>query len=201
MLLSRRGTASFRGRSNATLNTMSSLLEPFGMEYQDLIFWMWTPDLQKEFIVLAVEPALEFTRLDSYIQYIIGMSIVSKSPYSATSCPEIYSLMHICGLTQGKPRSKNATLPGSGISDQTVWIGAVMAYALMEGHQHSTMGTITHLSAELQDRVANLEGAREEAARSMRESKGGVNWMCKVGDPETSYKIRKFAAEIWAGLL
>lgn len=151
--------------------------------------------------MLAVEPAPEFTRLDSYIQYIIGMNIVSKSPYSATSCPEIYSLMHICGLTQGKPRSKHATLPADGVSDQTVWIGAIMAYALMDGHQHSTLGTITHLSPELQNRAAALEGTRNAAAQNLREAKSGVNWMCRIGDQEVAYNIRKFAAGIWNGLI
>lgn len=33
-------TLHFRGKANATLNTLASLLSPFGMEYSDLVYWL-----------------------------------------------------------------------------------------------------------------------------------------------------------------
>lgn len=190
-------TLQTKGRANATINSMASLMKPLDLEYKDLISWMWIPPLQIEFAVLAVKPATEFAIPDSYIHYIVNMGIVTKSPYSVTSLPDIYSLLHICGVTQGLPRSKNSMVPPSGITDDIVWIGTVMAYALSGGGGYSQILDKSDMTPELAARITEHEKTANRALKAKREERSGANWMLKCKDKEEAYKIRLYAVASW----
>lgn len=190
-------TLQTKGRANATINSMASLMKPLDLEYKDLISWMWVPSLQTEFAVLAVKPATEFAVPDSYIHYIVNMGIVTKSPYSVSSLPDIYSLLHICGVTQGLPRSKNSMVPPSGINDIIVWIGVVMAYALSGGGGYRQILATTEMTTELAARITEHEKTIDKDLLAKREERSGANWMLKSEDRVEQQKIRLYAVASW----
>lgn len=190
-------TLQTKGRSNATINSMASLMKPLDLEYKDLIAWMWLPSLQAEFAVLAVKPATEFAIPDSYIHYIVNMGIVTKSPYSVTTLPDIYSVLHVCGLTQGLPRSKNSMVPPSGINDKIMWIGAVMAYALSGGGGYRQILDTSEMTAKLAERIVEHEKSVKTTLLTKKEERSGANWMLKCEERVEEQKIRLYAVAAW----
>ncbi|AMK09266.1 nucleocapsid protein [Ceratitis capitata sigmavirus] len=81
----------------------------------DVLQWVFLPRVGQELDAMLSKEDSEITKEDSYFPYLLGLRLSSKSPYAASSAPQLHHLVHAVGSLMGLSRSINALLidPGT----------------------------------------------------------------------------------------
>lgn len=226
---SRIATLHLRGQGCATLTSLGQIIKPLSMEIRDLSYWLWKEDLIMQLLKTLRDPFKEFVRKDSYIHYILGFGIASRSPYSATACPELFGFLHVVGVTLSVSRSMNATMPSLGIPNDIMFNAAALAYHARKDNsmryfgKQNNFSLVTKIRYEARINQSSstsnqhdnnpddgeigeaIEEDEEEIPVAL-DDKGkplnaGLSMFLALGDKELQKKVRLNASKQWAAIV
>lgn len=83
-------------------------------------------------LLKVLELLNENTHKDNYFPYIKEMAVISKSPYSASHCPNSHNWIHMTGTLLGETRSINSRLAPNGQNIQTLNLALSCAFSLKD---------------------------------------------------------------------
>ncbi|AJR28298.1 nucleoprotein [La Joya virus] len=109
------GTITSRFRDCAALTSLEHYRETVGFKGDDMFGWIFVGTLEEECYIL-MKPGEELDDPNSYAPYLIDLGLSLKSPYSASTCPSMYTFCHMVGSLLTSGRSQNAKM----ISDKNL---------------------------------------------------------------------------------
>ncbi|ASM90771.1 nucleoprotein [Holmes Jungle virus] len=109
------GTITSRFRDCAALTSLEHFRETVGFKGDEMFGWIFVGSLEEECHVL-MKSGQELDQPGSYSPYLVDFGLSLKSPYSASTCPGMYTYCHLVGSLLTSTRSQNAKM----ISDKNL---------------------------------------------------------------------------------
>ncbi|UAX43316.1 nucleoprotein [Bangoran virus] len=124
------GTITSRFRDCASLTSLEHFRETVGFKGDEMFGWIFVGSLEEECFML-MKPGQELDNPFSYTPYLMDLGLSLRSPYSASTCPGMYTYCHMVGSLLASTRSQNAKM----ISDKN--LVNVRTNALIVAYAHS----------------------------------------------------------------
>ncbi|CAB3388181.1 Hypothetical predicted protein [Cloeon dipterum] len=111
-------------------SAMNLFAEQANMDHEDIFGWIFSPSLKNKLITLLHNIDNEFSRPDSFANYLKDLGLVNKSFLSYTANPGLSSFFAITGAYAGMPRCLNATMSQHGSSKEALFNAKVAGYVI-----------------------------------------------------------------------
>lgn len=156
-----------RYKDCTVFSSISGLSRFLGISVDDVVKWIFDSSVASELDALLNDKE-EFGDPNSYFPYQSSLGIVSKSYYSASSCPNLHFWLHTIGSLLGYERSQSARLV-KGTSELSVGKAAflaTLAFAdnseLALAYTESQVQTVDQLNAEIRKEVEEVKGFEDD---------------------------------------
>lgn len=130
------GTIITRYKDCSALVGTAYLTELLGLTFLELSTWIWHPVIAKEYMQI-LEPGNEMDKYYGYGPYFTALGLSDRSPYAASSNPNLHLLIHVIGTIYGLERSRNARAVSGAAIPSVIRNAATIAHIFREHHEET----------------------------------------------------------------